>query len=245
MACNGGTVLDLPPDGAVRRPGGSRQNAGRNEMSNENGAQRANSRSDASVGDATASGEATASAGAAGIGGARPADAPGVVGAVGASGGRDAGDVTSTPDAHEASGGGGARPVNRCQCCQQVLPEQKGRSRPRKYCADGTGRFEAEYGITCAELGPALEKVRQVFGAEAVPNADLDLLTEPVTTGQQLLGPGGAIAGLTDTLHGVRVRLDETVKAALARAEAAEAAERDALGRAEADARLRREAEER
>src|SRR5690606_591117 len=65
-------------------------------------------------------------------------------------------------DGRTRSAGG----VNRCQCCQQVLPEQKGRSRPRKYCADGTGRYEARYGMTCAELGPALEKVRHVFGAD-------------------------------------------------------------------------------
>lgn len=122
----------------------------------------------------------------------------------------------------------------RCECCGQVLPAQTGRARPRKYCPDGRGRFEADHRLTCAELGPALEKTRRVFGTEAVPAADLDRLGAQLTAVRELFGPSGPLAALAGAVAAVSERLDDTVAEARDRAAHAEATQRDAEGRAEA-----------
>jgi DNA repair exonuclease SbcCD ATPase subunit len=127
-----------------------------------------------------------------------------------------------------------------------VLPEPtSSRSRPRKYCRDGEGGFEQEYGISCAELGPAKEKYERVFGREAVAGADLERLGEQITAAQRLLGSDSAVAqllaGLTGTLTGVGERLDGTVVDALDQSRRDQAAAREALGR-EAAAIIERDA---
>jgi len=115
-----------------------------------------------------------------------------------------------------------------------VLPAQTGRARPRKYCPDGRGRFEADHRLTCAELGPALEKTRRVFGTEAVPAADLDRLGAQLTAARELFDPGGPLAALAGAVAAVSERLDGAVAEARDRAARAEATRRDAEGRAEA-----------
>ncbi|RZS43577.1 hypothetical protein EV193_102557 [Herbihabitans rhizosphaerae] len=125
--------------------------------------------------------------------------------------------------------------VRRCACCGNPLPPPtREAKKPRKYCPDGQGGFEDSHGITCAELGPAKEKVDRVFDHAAVPPAGLERLGEQIAAAQDLLGPESPVTrlltGLAGTMTGVGDQLENTVAEALARAERAEADAREARG---------------
>ena len=139
---------------------------------------------------------------------------------------------------------GGGSEAGRCGCCGQPLPVSTGRARPRRWCPTGAGRYVAEYGIECAELGPAVEKVRQVFGTTAVPAADLTVLGEHVDAVRAVFADTGPVAALTRVLGGLAGQLDDTVASAITRAETAEADARDAAGRTAVAERLRATAEQ-
>jgi hypothetical protein len=150
------------------------------------------------------------------------------------------------PDPLTDSSRGQGRPVPAdlplCAACGRVLPPQ-GRSRPRKYCPDGQGRY-LDQGIECRELGPAQEVVRRVHGSGDVPDLDLDRLGEQVNAVLAVFAGKGPVEGLRSRLGAVAEQLEHTVAAATEARAAAQDGERRALAEAGADQRRRADAQE-
>jgi hypothetical protein len=139
-----------------------------------------------------------------------------------------------------------SRVVARCEACAQLLPEPD-RRRPggkQLYCPDGQGGYEGRIGVTCREAGPHLKYVREHFSPTVLAAADLAALGEHVAAAKAVLAPDGPLGALTRVLTALDDRLGNTVADALARAEQAEHAAREATGQAAAEAKLRQIADQ-